>query len=341
MWKWRAPQHINALEIEISLALYKALTLDGGDLRFPIITDSAVVLGSHTKGRSSARALLGVLYGPTRLNATTLPETLTCDLLCLAPCRLTLLQRAACPFFFPKALKASCKLAPAHSLARLRDGTSRQPAEPRLSPQRLPYASVVLGSPAELGFRSLQDSGTSSPVVPTSLSSFMGEMTLARCSPTNGRPSTTFVLWFPSIATVGAGYVDPAARFPCPVPGTVAWRCCYCTMWLLLPRLCRILPRLRCVLPLLQPLRRLHHLRLLHWFFLLYHRLRSLGLIRFAPALLPQCAQLARTLQSLIRSVQQLLWVTCCVLACPVPPLTCTSTTTAATLLCCHSQISP
>ena len=84
VWSWKAPRHINALESESALALYKALALKKGDLRFPVFTDSAVVLGAHLKGRSSARLLRGPLrrvgatlaaaFGPTRLNVSDDPS---------------------------------------------------------------------------------------------------------------------------------------------------------------------------------------------------------------------------------------------------------------------------
>ncbi|CAE7935542.1 unnamed protein product, partial [Symbiodinium sp. KB8] len=84
-WAWRRRKHINVLESEAALQLYKDLTVRGGDLRFCLLTDSSVVLGSHRKGRSSARLLApslrraaavlcaGGLYpslhfAPTRLN---------------------------------------------------------------------------------------------------------------------------------------------------------------------------------------------------------------------------------------------------------------------------------
>ena len=84
-WAWRRRKHINVLESVAALQLYKDLTVRGGDLRFCLLTDSSVVLGSHRKGRSSARLLApslrraaavlcaGGLYpslhfAPTRLN---------------------------------------------------------------------------------------------------------------------------------------------------------------------------------------------------------------------------------------------------------------------------------
>ncbi|CAE7778977.1 unnamed protein product [Symbiodinium sp. CCMP2592] len=84
-WRWRQRRHINVLESEAALQLYKYLVVLGGDLRFSLLTDSSVVLGSHRKGRStafllapslrraSAILLAGGLYpslqfAPTRLN---------------------------------------------------------------------------------------------------------------------------------------------------------------------------------------------------------------------------------------------------------------------------------
>ncbi|CAE7224840.1 unnamed protein product [Symbiodinium sp. CCMP2592] len=84
-WRWRQRRHINVLESEAALQLYKDLVVHGGDLRFSLLTDSSVVLGSHRKGRStafllapslrraSAILLAGGLYpslqfAPTRLN---------------------------------------------------------------------------------------------------------------------------------------------------------------------------------------------------------------------------------------------------------------------------------
>ena len=85
VWKWPKHRHINVLESEAALQSYRDLCLAGGDLRFNAVTDSSVVLGSHTKGRSSALLLGASLrkvgatlvagglypawhYSPTRLN---------------------------------------------------------------------------------------------------------------------------------------------------------------------------------------------------------------------------------------------------------------------------------
>ena len=92
VWRWRKKKHINVLESEASYALYKQLALDGGERRFSVITDSSVVLGSHAKGRTSAKLLKpslrkcgaligaaglypGVLFGPTRLNVSDDPTS--------------------------------------------------------------------------------------------------------------------------------------------------------------------------------------------------------------------------------------------------------------------------
>ena len=78
-WRWEKGHHINVLESE----LYRDLARRG-DLRFPVITDSSVVLGSHAKKRTSTKLLKaslrrcsatiiagglypGLLFGPTRL----------------------------------------------------------------------------------------------------------------------------------------------------------------------------------------------------------------------------------------------------------------------------------
>ena len=90
-WTWTSRRHINELESNSVLALYKRLALAGGDVRSSIITDSSVVLGSHTKGRSSAKVIRrslqragctiiagglypSVLFGPTRWNAADDPS---------------------------------------------------------------------------------------------------------------------------------------------------------------------------------------------------------------------------------------------------------------------------
>ena len=54
-WRWDSPRHINCLESDSLVQLYRDLCVQGGDTRFPVLTDSAVCLGSHQKGRSSAR----------------------------------------------------------------------------------------------------------------------------------------------------------------------------------------------------------------------------------------------------------------------------------------------
>ena len=56
-WKWTSKRHKNALFSDATLALYKRVALQGGDRRFAVITDSSVVRGSHTKGRSSAKLI--------------------------------------------------------------------------------------------------------------------------------------------------------------------------------------------------------------------------------------------------------------------------------------------
>ncbi|CAE7648469.1 unnamed protein product [Symbiodinium pilosum] len=66
-WRWKKQSHINRLESERCNALCKRLLLRGGDLRFPIIPDSAVTLGAHRKGRSSARFLRSSLRVRGRL----------------------------------------------------------------------------------------------------------------------------------------------------------------------------------------------------------------------------------------------------------------------------------
>ncbi|CAE7228408.1 unnamed protein product [Symbiodinium sp. CCMP2456] len=85
-WNWKNKRHINALESDATLALYKHVALEGGDRRCAIITDSSVVLGAHSKGRTSARVIKqpvrqasttiiaggvypGLSFGPTRWNA--------------------------------------------------------------------------------------------------------------------------------------------------------------------------------------------------------------------------------------------------------------------------------
>ena len=84
-WKWTSKRHINALESDATLALYKRVALQGGDRRLAMITDSSVVRGAHSKGRSSAKLIRQplrrasttiiagglyprVMFGPTRLN---------------------------------------------------------------------------------------------------------------------------------------------------------------------------------------------------------------------------------------------------------------------------------
>ncbi|CAE7233811.1 unnamed protein product [Symbiodinium sp. CCMP2456] len=84
-WRWGSKRHINALESDATLALYKRIALEGGDRRCAIITDSSVVLGAHSKGRTSARVIKqpvrkasttviaggvypGLSFGPTRWN---------------------------------------------------------------------------------------------------------------------------------------------------------------------------------------------------------------------------------------------------------------------------------
>ncbi|CAE7284713.1 unnamed protein product, partial [Symbiodinium sp. KB8] len=84
-WRWSAKKHINVFESEAALSFYKRLALEGGDRRCALISDSAVVVGSHRKGRSSARLLrsslkrvgtttiagglyTSLVFGPTRWN---------------------------------------------------------------------------------------------------------------------------------------------------------------------------------------------------------------------------------------------------------------------------------
>ena len=57
VWKWDRAQHINVHESDALVQLYRDLCVEGGDLRFPAITDSAVCLGAHQKGRTSAKLL--------------------------------------------------------------------------------------------------------------------------------------------------------------------------------------------------------------------------------------------------------------------------------------------
>ncbi|CAE7435814.1 unnamed protein product [Symbiodinium microadriaticum] len=85
VWRWHGRKHINVFESEAALRVYRDLCLEGGDLRFNVLVDSSVTLGSHAKGRSSARLLGPSLrqvgatlvagglypawhYAPTRLN---------------------------------------------------------------------------------------------------------------------------------------------------------------------------------------------------------------------------------------------------------------------------------
>ncbi|OLQ07701.1 Muskelin [Symbiodinium microadriaticum] len=65
-WRWAAKQHINVFESGAGLSFYKEAALGGGR-RCTVITDSAVVVGSHRKGRSSARLLRASLK---RVSAT-------------------------------------------------------------------------------------------------------------------------------------------------------------------------------------------------------------------------------------------------------------------------------
>ncbi|CAE7946106.1 unnamed protein product [Symbiodinium sp. KB8] len=84
-WRWQGRKHINVYESEAALRVYRDLCLEGGDLRFNALVDSSVTLGSHAKGRSSAKLLGPSLrkvgatlvagglypawhYAPTRLN---------------------------------------------------------------------------------------------------------------------------------------------------------------------------------------------------------------------------------------------------------------------------------
>ncbi|CAE7353024.1 unnamed protein product, partial [Symbiodinium microadriaticum] len=84
-WRWPAKKHINVFESDAALSFYKRLALEGGDRRCALISDSAVVVGSHRKGRSSARLLraslkrvgtttiagglyTSLVFGPTRWN---------------------------------------------------------------------------------------------------------------------------------------------------------------------------------------------------------------------------------------------------------------------------------
>ena len=93
------------------MQLYRDLCVQGGDTRFPVLTDSAVCLGSHQKGRSSARllcpslrkagavAIAGGLYpapifAPTRLNPADDP---TRDQACRLPCKSSLLSHFRAP----------------------------------------------------------------------------------------------------------------------------------------------------------------------------------------------------------------------------------------------------
>ena len=48
-WTWVKGRHINVLESDSVVQLYRDLVFRGGDCRFLAITDSAVVLGSHQK----------------------------------------------------------------------------------------------------------------------------------------------------------------------------------------------------------------------------------------------------------------------------------------------------
>ena len=80
-----AKQHINVFESGAALSCYKKAALGGGDRRCTLISDSAVVVGAHRKGRSSARLLraslkkvsttqiaggiyASLVFGPTRWN---------------------------------------------------------------------------------------------------------------------------------------------------------------------------------------------------------------------------------------------------------------------------------
>ena len=84
-WRWAAKQHINVFESGAALSCYKKAALGGGDRRCTLISDSAVVVGAHRKGRSSARLLraslkkvsttqiaggiyASLVFGPTRWN---------------------------------------------------------------------------------------------------------------------------------------------------------------------------------------------------------------------------------------------------------------------------------
>ena len=84
-WSWAERDHINLLETKAFLKVLREQARAGGDVRYPHIVDSAVTLGSVTKGRSSTRTLSSALkrstalqlsfglspataFGPTRLN---------------------------------------------------------------------------------------------------------------------------------------------------------------------------------------------------------------------------------------------------------------------------------
>ena len=84
-WRWRGFSHINVLETAAALKLLRDLAKRGGDVRVVMLIDSYVALSCITRGRSSAKALQGLLkkiaavsaaygiyaaprYAPTRLN---------------------------------------------------------------------------------------------------------------------------------------------------------------------------------------------------------------------------------------------------------------------------------
>ncbi|CAE7627177.1 unnamed protein product [Symbiodinium sp. CCMP2456] len=118
-WRWRERKHINVLESESAVQLYKDLAALGGDVRFCLFTDSSVVLGSHRKGRSTARLLApslrraaavlcaGGLYpslhfAPTRANPADDP---TRDKECREPFGVPLLTLVE-----PRELAKACRL---------------------------------------------------------------------------------------------------------------------------------------------------------------------------------------------------------------------------------------
>ena len=105
-WSWDRPEHINVLEARAYLKVLRDLAAEGGDLRYTHVVDSSVTLGAAAKGRSSTRALRGLLlrnaalqiagglyptvaFGPTRLNVADDP---TRNVRLRAPCKHSLLE---------------------------------------------------------------------------------------------------------------------------------------------------------------------------------------------------------------------------------------------------------